>query len=133
MIYTFENVNTGEIREVEMSMKNYQPYKGADGNEECWRRVYEVPQVNMGVSTSKKIDPWDNNSFVERTGKMKGSYGDMQDHAKELSEQRASESTTGEDPVKRKYLDDYAKSRGGKKHVADLPKKFENNHIKVEL
>ena len=33
MIYTFENVDTGEIREVEMSMKNYQPYKGADGND----------------------------------------------------------------------------------------------------
>ena len=71
MIYTFENAETGEIREVEMSMKNYQPYKGEDGTENNWQRVYEVPQVNMGVSTAKSIDPWDNNSFVNRTKEMK--------------------------------------------------------------
>ena len=115
MIYTFENTDTGEIREVEMSMKDYQPYKGEDGTEDNWQRVYEVPQVNMGVSTAKSIDPWDNNSFVNRTKDMKGNYGEMLDHAQELSDKRAKQSATGEDPVKRKYLDDYSAQRNGKK------------------
>lgn len=133
MIYTFENTNTGEIREVEMSMKDYQPYKGEDGTENNWQRVYEVPQVNMGVSTAKSIDPWDNNSFVNRTKDMKGNYGEMLDHAQELSDKRAKQSATGEDPVKRKYLDDYSAQRNGKKHTADLKRVVENKHIKVEL
>ncbi len=133
MIYTFENAETGEIREVEMSMKNYQPYKGEDGTEDNWQRVYEVPQVNMGVSTAKSIDPWDNNSFVNRTKEMKGSYGELLDHAKELSDKRAKQSATGEDPVKRKYLDNYSKERCGKKHVSEMKKTVENKHVKIEL
>ena len=133
MIYTFENTDTGEIREVEMSMKDYQPYKGEDGTEDNWQRVYEVPQVNMGVSTAKSIDPWDNNSFVNRTKDIKGNYGEMLDHAQELSDKRAKQSATGEDPVRRKYLDDYSAQRNGKKHTADLKRVVENKHIKVEL
>ena len=67
-------------------MKDYQPYKGEDGTENNWQRVYEAPQVNMGISSAKSIDPWDNNSFVNRTKEMKGSYGELLDHAKELSD-----------------------------------------------
>jgi len=133
MIYTFKNTKTGETKEVEMSMKNYKPYKGEDGNEDNWERVYEIPQVNMGVSTAKSIDPWDNNSFVNRTKEMKGTYGELLDHAKELSDQRAKQSLTGEDPVKRKYLDNYSKERGGKKHSSEMKKTFENKHIKIDL
>ena len=133
MIYSFQNTDTGEIRDVEMSMKDYQPYKGEDGTENNWQRVYEAPQVNMGISSAKSIDPWDSSSCVKRTRDMKGSVGDLLDHASELSEKRASQSVTGEDPVKRKYLDDYSKARNGKKHVADLKKTVENKHIRVDL
>ena len=114
-------------------MKDYQPYKGEDGTENNWQRVYEAPQVNMGISSAKSIDPWDSSSFVKRTRDMKGSVGDLLDHASELSEKRASQSVTGEDPVKRKYFDDYSKARNGKKHVADLKKTVENKHIRVDL
>ena len=133
MLYKFENTKTGEIHEVEMSMKDYGPYKGPSGNDKHWQRVYEAPQINMGVSTAKSIDPWDNNSFVNRTKDMKGSYGELMDHAKDLSNKRAKESLTGEDPVKRKYLNKYSAERGGKKHPSEMKKVVESKHIKVEL
>lgn len=133
MLYKFQHTETGEIHEVEMSMKNYEPYKGPSGDDKRWQRVYEAPQINMGVSTSKSINPWDNNSFVNRTKEMKGSYGEMLDHAKDLSSQRAKESLTGEDPLKRKYLDNYSAERGGKKHVSEMKKTVENKHIRIDL
>ena len=133
MLYKFQNTKTGEIHEVEMSMKDYGPYKGPNGDDENWERVYEAPQINMGVSTAKSIDPWDNNSFVNRTKDMKGSYGEMLDHAKDLSDQRAKQSLTGEDPLKKKYLKEYSDKREGKKHVSEMKKTVENKHIRIDL
>ena len=133
MIYKFRNTQTDEITEVEMPMKDYAPYRGANNDEDCWERIYEMPQISMGTSTAKSIDPWNRNDFINRTKDMRGNYGDIMDHAKEMSAKRAKESLTGEDPVKRKYFDDYAAKRGGKKHVADLKKTVENKHIKVDL
>jgi hypothetical protein len=49
-----------------------------------------------------------------------------------MSEKRAKESITGEDPVKRKHFDKYEKSVG-KKHLDDTPKVIETKNIKVEL
>ena len=114
-------------------MKDYEPYKGPNGDDEHWQRVYEAPQISMGISTAKSIDPWDNNSFVNRTKQMQGSYGEMYDHAEELSAKRAKESLTGEDPVKRKYLDSYSAERAGKKHPSEVKKVIENKNVKVEL
>jgi hypothetical protein len=133
VLYKFKHSKTGEIHEVEMSMKEYAPYKGPDDNDDLWERVYEAPQISMGVSTAKSIDPWDNNSFVNRTKQMNGTYGEMYDHAEELSKKRAKESLTGEDPVKRKYLDKYSAERGGKKHPSEMKKTVENKHVKIDL
>ena len=133
MLYKFENTETGEAIEVEMSMKDYEPYKGPSGDDKRWQRIYEAPQINMGVSTSKSIDAWDNNSFVNRTKEMKGSYGELLDPAEDLSNKRAKDSLTGEDPVKRKYLNKYSSERGGKIHPSEMKKVVENNHVKVEL
>ena len=90
MIYKFRNTQTDEIVEVEMSMKDYTPYKGKSGEEDVWERVYETPQINMGVSTAKSLDPWSRNDFINRTKDMRGNYGDIMDHAKEMSEKRKS-------------------------------------------
>ena len=99
MIYLFHNKETDEYREIKMSMKDYAPYRGENGNEDCWERVYETPQISMGRSTSKTVDPYSQNEFVERTGKMKGNIGNMLDYSKELSEKRAADHG-GVDPVK---------------------------------
>ena len=132
MFYNFIHKTTGETKEVEMPMADYKPYKGEDGQAEDWERVYDTPQVNVGNYVAKKVDPWDNKQFVDRTGKMKGTYGDLQDYSAQLSEKRAKESVTGEDPVKRKHFDKYEK-KTGKKHVADKPKVIETKNVKIEL
>ena len=133
MLYKFENTETGDTHEVEMSMKNYEPYKGPSGDDKRWQRVYEAPQINMGISTSKSINAWDNNSFVNRTKEMKGSYGELLDHAEDLSKKRAKDSLTGEDPIQRKYLNKYSSERGGKIHPSEMKKVVENKHVKIEL
>ena len=63
MIYSFRNTKTNEIKEVEMSMKDYKPYKGENGNEDFWERIYDIPQVNIG--DSKAEDPFNTNSFIK--------------------------------------------------------------------
>ena len=132
MFYSFVHTVTGETKEVEMPMSDYNPYKGEAGKDEGWQRVYDTPQVNIGNYVAKKVDPWDNKQFVNRTGNMKGTYGDLQDFSAQMSEQRAKESVTGEDPVKRKHFDKYEKNVG-KKHVADKPKVIETKNVKIEL
>ena len=131
MIYLFYNTETDEYREIEMSMKEYAPYRGKNNDEDAWERVYETPQISMRNSTATKLNPYSQNEFVERTGKMKGSVGDMLDYSKELSEKRA-EKAGGLDPIKEKFFDNYAKERGGSEHP-DRPKKvYESKNVKVE-
>jgi len=132
MLYTFIHEITGETKEVEMPMADYEPYKGEKGDDENWRRVYDTPQVNIGNYVAKKVDPWDNKQFVERTGNMKGTYGDMQDYASQMSDKRAKESLTGEDPIKRKHFNKYEK-KTGKKHPKDKPKTIETKNVKIDL
>ena len=132
MFYSFVHTFTVETREVEMPMSEYKAYQGEDGTDEDWQRVYDAPQVNIGNYIAKKVDPWDNKQFIDRTGKMKGTYGDLHDYSAQMSEKRAKESLTGEDPVKRKHFDKYEKNVG-KKHLDDTPKVIENKNIKVEL
>ncbi len=55
MIYLFYNTETDEYREIEMSMKEYAPYRGENNDEDAWERVYETPQISMRNSTSTKI------------------------------------------------------------------------------
>lgn len=128
MIYQFRNTKTQEIVEVSMPMKEYKHYMGENGDEDFWERIYDLPQVNIG---NAKVDPFDNNMFVDKTGKMKGKYGDLLDYSAELSEKRA-EKNGGVDPIKRKHFDNYEK-RVGKKHLQDRPKKIETKNATIEF
>ena len=87
MVYQFRNKKTGKIIDVVMSMKDYVHYRGKNNDEDFWERVYDLPQVNIG--NTKTTDPFNNNAFIEKTGKMKGKYGDLLDYSAELSEKRA--------------------------------------------
>ena len=129
MIYTFRNTKTDEIKEVEMPMKDYKPYKGENGNEDFWERIYDIPQVNIG--DSKTEDPFNTNSFIDKTSRLKGSYGDIMDYSAELSEKRAA-LNGGEDPIKRKHFDNYEK-KTGKKHLQDKPKKIETKNATIDF
>ena len=132
MVYNFIHKVTGETKEIEMPMTEYKPYKGEKGQDSEWQRIYDVPQVNMGNYIAKKVDPWDKKQFIERTGKMKGTLGDLHGYSAQLSEERAKESVTGEDPVKRKHFNKYKKNTG-KKHVSDHPKVIETKNVKIEF
>ena len=129
MTYLFHNKKTDDYREIEMSMKDYAPYLGENSDEDCWERIYETPQISMGHSTSKTVDPYNQNEFVERTGKMKGNFGNMMDYSKELSEKRAADHG-GVDPVKQKHFRDYER-KTGKKHLADK-KSYESKNVKID-
>ena len=128
MIYQFQNTKTKEIIDVSMSMKEYTPYKGENGNENCWKRIYDTPQISMN---NTKVNPFNNKQFVEKTGKMKGTMGDMQDLSSELSAKRA-EKLGKEDPVKREHFNKYER-KVGKKHVRDNKKVIENSRVKIEM
>ena len=129
MIYLFYNTKTEEYREIQMSMKDYAPYCGENGDEDYWERVNDAPQISIGNSTAKRVDPYNQKEFVERTGKMKGNFGNMIDYSKELSDKRAKDHG-GVDPVKQKYFRNYEK-KTGKKHLADK-KSNESKNVKIE-
>jgi hypothetical protein len=130
MVYQFKNKKNGKIIDVVMSMKDYKPYRGEKGNEDFWERIYDVPQVNLG--DAKIVDPFDNKAFVNKTGNMSGRYGDLLDYSSELSDRRAA-LAGGEDPLKRKYFNDYKKKTNGKKHVKDRPKKIDMKNATIEF
>ena len=79
-----------------------------------------------------KQDPFSTNDFLDRTKSKKGTYGNMMDYSKELSEKRASV-MGGVDPVKQNYYKEYSKNRRGAKHPDTFKKSFENKHVKIDL
>lgn len=128
MIYQFRNKNNGKIIDVSMPMKEYKLYRGPNNDEDFWERIYDLPQVNIG---NAKSDPFNQQSFVDKTGSMKGSYGDLLDYSSELSEKRAAK-VGGEDPLKRGYFDNYKKKTNGKKHIKDRPDKIVTKNLTIE-
>lgn len=127
-LYTYYRESTGEYRDIFQSMNDIHEYNGENGDEGDWKRVYYSP--NMSIDSS--IDPSNPNDFVAKTANKKGTMGDLLDRSKELSEKRAS-IYGGQDPLKKSYFDNYAKERGGKRHIAESKKTFEKNGIKVDF
>lgn len=128
-IYIFEK--DGKRKEVVLRMNEPKVYFGESGKEEGWVRVFTKPRM----SVDSKIDPFSEKDFVNKTGAKRGSYGDLIEASKELSEKRAEK--TGKDPIKEKYYNDWSKSRKGKKHPSkakeDLKNKLKNNkHFDIE-
>ena len=113
--------------EVIQSMNEEHRFFDSDGLE--WRRVFTVPHAV--VSSGNEIDPFNIRKCVEKTGDMKGSVGDLWDFSGEMSERRA-EKLGHEDPVKRKYFDDYQK-KNDCKHFHDAPRKIETEHATIDL
>lgn len=126
-LYDFINESSGEIREVFFHMNDAKEYNGEDGSEVGqWRRVFHAPLAAIDT----KLDPNNKNEFIRRTEKYK-TIGETMDASAELSEKRASKE--GFDPLKRKYFDQYAKERNGKKHPKDRPTKIESKYATIDL
>lgn len=125
--YLYEHIESGEIVEITQSMRDEHVFNGKDGNEiGQWRRVFTVPRASIDT----KLDPRDKNAFVRRTEKYTR-VGDFQQLSRDLSDQRASKD--GKDGVKEKWLDNYEKTRNGKKHNERIPKVIETPHVKIDM
>jgi len=122
-IYVYKHPEKEEYEEVLQGMSEEHIYS-KDGVE--WERVFLSP--NASVST--EVDPFNRNSFIEKTGNMKGTVGDMLSLSEELSEKRAAQSKDGKDPVKEELYKKYSEERKGAKHPDSL-KKFENSRVEV--
>ena len=110
-LYDFQNPETGEIKEICLSMKEDKVYIDKEGVE--WVRLFSIP--NAAIDT--EIDPYSSKDFKKITDNKKGTYGDMLDRSRELSEKRISKDV--KDPVQQKWVKDWSKKRGGRKHPAD--------------
>ena len=111
-IYQFINPSPLESVEVVQSMRDDHVYIDKDGL--VWERVGEVPNAQI----DSQINPEDKNAYLRKTENKHLTMGDMMDQGKEMSEKRA-EIHGGEDPVQRKYFNDWSKDRKGKKHPSD--------------
>jgi len=123
-LYVYKHPTEEKYKEVVQGMND--PHSFSEEGVE-WKRVFLSPNAAI----SNRPDPFDSNSFVEKTANMKGTFGDMMNYSAELSEKRA-ERIGGEDPLKRKHFKEYEKLVG-KKHVEDKPKSFENKNITIDL
>tara|TARA_Y100000114_G_scaffold88638_1_gene82106 strand:- start:98 stop:442 length:345 start_codon:yes stop_codon:yes gene_type:complete len=110
-LYTYEHPETQETIDIIQGMNDKHIY--IDKNGITWNRVWSVPQANIDSDT----DPFDNQAFINKTSNQKGSYGDMLDQSKELSQKRKDK--LGYDPVQQKYFKEYSKNRRGLKHPLD--------------
>lgn len=126
--YTYLNEETGETVDVIQTMREEHRYFGEDGKE--WKRVFYSP--NASVNSLSNTNPFDTRSHVEKTGQMKGSLGDLFNISKEMSERRQ-DKIGGEDPVKRKFFNDYKEKNNGAKHFHDRPDKIETKHATIDF
>lgn len=123
-VYIFKHPEKEEYVEILQSMEEDHSFTDENGLE--WKRVFTNPQLSCSAS----LDPFDGNAFVEKTGNMKGTYGDMMDLSKEMSEKRK-DANGGVDPIKESYYKKYSKERKGAKHPDQLKQGFENKNVKI--
>lgn len=120
--YSYENQETGEIKDIIQSIHDIHEYSE---NGVKWSRVWVSPQ--MGVDT--KCDPYSSKDFVEKTGKKRGTFGQLLDYSKEMSERRSQKD--GIDFKKEKYYNNYSKTRRGKLHPDVMNKRVTENLNKM--
>jgi hypothetical protein len=104
--YLFSNPETEEIREIFFHMNDEKVY--IDDNGLKWNREFVVPQASIDTN----IDPYSKRAFMDKTNKA-GTFGEMMDLSKELSERRGGAKN---DPVKKEYTKDW-KTKRNLKHT----------------
>lgn len=110
-LYTYEHPESEETIEVLQGMNDVHVYIDSSGIE--WKRVFHSPNASIDAN----IDPFSQKAFTEKTGANKGTYGEMVDRSKEMSNKRKDK--LGYDPVQKKWFKDYSKKRNGVKHQLD--------------
>lgn len=72
-----------------------------------WKRRPTLPQA----ASCTQLSPYDSKAFVEKTGQMKGTWGQMEELSAELSEKRAA-ANGGRDEVREKFYETSKKTTG---------------------
>jgi hypothetical protein len=109
-LYLFKNPKTGSIVSVFQSMSEDHVYSE---NGIKFERVFTIPNTVIETEIQSA------QQFVEKTGKMKGTLGEIWDYSQELSEKRAKQNG-GEDPLRKKAEDSYSKKRKGMKYKSQI-------------
>lgn len=117
-LYLFKNPKTNKIVSVFQAMNDDHSYSE---NGIKYERIFTVPNASI----DSQIDPNSSQRFVEKTGKMKGTLGEIWDYSKEMSEKRSK--VTGVDPIREKSEAAYSKKRRGMKYkekinASEMPK-----------
>lgn len=107
--YLFSHPDTGEVREIFFHMNDEKIY--LDENNLKWNREFVVPQASIDAN----IDPFSKRAFMDKTAKA-GTFGEMFDLSKELSEKRGGKN----DPIKQDYKKDW-KTKRNLKNTPNLP------------
>lgn len=92
-----------------------EPHRYVDEKGVEWVRIWEAPLP----AVDSKIDPFSETKFVEKTGKGKGTIGDLWDRSKEWSLKRE-DKVGATDPTLKKYFENYRKKRNGKAHIKEI-------------
>ena len=106
-LYLFRNPKNNKVVQVFQEMNAEHTYSE---NGILFERVFTVPNTAI----DSEINPDSATQFVEKTGKMKGTLGEIWDYSKELSEKRIREK--GYDPIREKAEKNYSKKRKGLKY-----------------
>ena len=116
--YLYEDPDTGKVISVIQGVHDEHIFE-IEGKK-C-ERVFTVP--NASIDTN--IDPNSKQDFLEKTRNKAGTFGDMMDKSRELSEQRKT-LNGGTDPVQSDYFKKYSERRNGMKHQND-PLKYKTS------
>jgi hypothetical protein len=111
-LYLFKNPKTGKVISVFQGMNDEHVYSEEGIN---YERVFTVP--NAQIDTEFDVDS--SSKFVEKTGRMKGTLGEIWDYSEELSKKRASK-YGGTDPLRKKAEEKYSKKRKGMKYKSKV-------------
>ena len=122
-LYTYENPDSGEVKEVVQAMLDKHVYFDAIGQQ--WNRVFSSPRAAVDT----KVNPFSQKDFLRHTNKNM-TVGQIMDVSAEMSDKRANKA--GVDPVKKGVFDRY-KNSTGKEHPLDRPKKIETKNFTLEL
>jgi hypothetical protein len=114
--------NPKQVVEVYQGMNDVHEYE-VDGVK--WERVWTVPQATIDTD----LDPFNQNQFIEKTGKNNGKLGDVWERSAELSAKRA-DKRDGVDPIKQKHFDNYRK-KTGKEMYHETKEKSKNIEINL--
>lgn len=107
-IYLYRNPKNNKIVQIFQEM-NAEHIYFENGIE--FERIFTIPNASI----DSQIDPYSSQQFIEKTGKMKGTMGEIWDYSKELSDKRAKEKG-GVDPVREKAEKNYSNRRKGMKY-----------------